>query len=140
MRSFALTCLFAAAVFAQDFKLPPPFATPSARNPSKVIERPAGAQLKVPAGFAVEEFLTGFERPRTMIRGPSKELIIADTVPAGKGAVYVVANAAKNGEKRALLSGLDRPFGLAFWKDYLYVGEPTSIKRYKYDAKTMTAS
>ncbi|MDQ2946883.1 MAG: PQQ-dependent sugar dehydrogenase, partial [Acidobacteriota bacterium] len=27
-------------------------------------------------------------------------------------------------------------YGLAFWKDYLYVGEPTSIKRYKYDSKT----
>ena len=37
-------------------KLPPPFATPSARNQSRVIDRPAGAQLKVPAGFTVEEF------------------------------------------------------------------------------------
>jgi glucose/arabinose dehydrogenase len=25
------------------------------------------------------------------------------------------------------------------WKEYLYVGEPTSIKRYKYDSKAMTA-
>ena len=34
---------------------------------------------------------------------------------------------------------LDRPYGLAFWKDYLYVAETTSLKRYKYDRKTMTA-
>ena len=73
MKYLALCSLLAASVFAQDFKLPAPYATPSARNPSKVIERPAGAQLKVPAGFAVEEYLTGFERPRTMILGPSKE-------------------------------------------------------------------
>ena len=138
MQYLAISCLLAATVLAQDFKLPPPFATPSARNPSRVIERPAGAQLKVPAGFAVEEFLTGFERPRTMILGPTRELLIADTAPAGRGTVYLVASASKNGEKRALLKGLDRPFGLAFWKDYLYVGEPTSIKRYKYDAKAMT--
>jgi glucose/arabinose dehydrogenase len=38
-----------------------------------------------------------------------------------------------------LLRGLDRPYGLAFWKEYLYVAETTSLKRYKYDRKTMTA-
>src|SRR6185312_15053155 len=127
--------LMACAAFAQDFKQPPPFATPSARNQSKVIERPAGAQLKVPAGFTVEEYMTGFERPRKMILGPSKELVIADSAPNGMGAVYV----AQGKDKRKLIEGLDRPFGLAFWKDYLYVGEPTSIERYKYDAKAMTA-
>jgi len=36
-----------------------------------------------------------------------------------------------------MLDGLDRPYGLAIWKDYLYVGERTSIKRYKYDPKAM---
>jgi hypothetical protein len=39
-----------------------------------------------------------------------------------------------------LLSGLDKPYGLAFWKNYLYVGEPTSIKRYLYDSKALTAT
>ena len=29
-------------------------------------------------------------------------------------------------------SGLSRPFGLAFWKDYLYVGNADSIVRFKY--------
>jgi len=32
---------------------------------------------------------------------------------------------------------LDRPFGLALWKDYLYVAETTSLKRYTYDSKAM---
>jgi len=31
------------------------------------------------------------------------------------------------------------PKAKAFWKDYLYVGEPTSVKRYKYDGKALTA-
>jgi glucose/arabinose dehydrogenase len=35
---------------------------------------------------------------------------------------------------------LDKPYGLAFYKNYLYVGEPTSIKRYKYDSKALTAT
>src|SRR5258708_20707808 len=136
MKHLLLTCLLPLGLFAQgDFKLPPPFDTPSARNNSKVIPRPAGAELKAPAGFVVEEYLSGFQRPRYMILGPSKELVIADSALGGKGAVYVV----QGKEKKKILDGLDRPYGLAFWKDYLYVGEPTSIKRYKYDAKAMTA-
>jgi len=136
MRYLLMTGLVACAAFAQDFKLPPPFATPSARNNSRVIDRPAGAQLKVPAGFTVEEYMSGFDRPRKMILGPSNELLIADSAPNSRGAVWI----AQGKEKRKLIEGLDRPFGMAFWKDYLYVGEPTSIKRYKYDAKAMTAA
>ena len=136
MRYFLITGVLACAAFAQDFKLPPPFATPSANNQSHVIERPAGAQLKVPAGFTVEEYMSGFAIPRKMILGPSNEVLIADSALNGKGAVWI----AQGKEKRKLIEGLDRPFGMAFWKDYLYVGEPTSIKRYKYDAKAMTAA
>ena len=43
-------------------------------------------------------------------------------------------------EKKEILKGLDRPYGLAFWKDYLYVAETTSLKRYKYNAKTFAAT
>ena len=43
-------------------------------------------------------------------------------------------------EKNKIIDGLDRPYGLALWKDYLYVAEPTSLKRYKYDATTMKAT
>ena len=50
--------------------LPPPYATPSAKNAPKVISRPDGAQLKVPAGFTVEEFASGFAKPRIMVQGP----------------------------------------------------------------------
>jgi glucose/arabinose dehydrogenase len=135
MKFLMLTCVVASAIFAQDFKLPAPFATPSVRNQSRVIERPAGAELKVPAGFVVEEYMSGFERPRKMILGPGKELLIADSALGTRGTVWV----AKGKDKRKLIEGLDRPFGLAFWKNYLYVGEPTSIKRYEYDAKAMTA-
>jgi len=117
-----------------NVKLPEPYATPSARNFSRVIPRPAGAELKVPAGFVVQEYLSGFERPRFMLLGPNKELLITDSTPGTAGVVWLV----QDGNKKKLIEGLDRPFGMAFWKDYLYVGEPTSIKRYKYDAKAMT--
>ena len=144
MRQFILlscaisTGALVGALAAQnDLKLPEPFATPSAKNAPAVVPRPTAAQLKLPAGFAVEEYLSGIERPRYMALGPSKELLIADNRP--NGAIWLVRGNDKQGkDKKVLLEKLDRPYGIAFWKDYLYVGEATSIKRYKYDAKTMT--
>ena len=38
-----------------------------------------------------------------------------------------------------LIEKLNQPYGLAMLNGYLYVGECDSVKRYKYDAKTMAA-
>src|SRR3954451_9152400 len=106
---------------------------PPISNAPTIVPRPAGAQIKVPAGFSVGEFATGFERPRFTVEGPGGEVIVSDTVANGS----VIA--LRNGTKKVLLSALDRPYGLALWHDYLYVGEPESLKRYKYDSKALTA-
>jgi glucose/arabinose dehydrogenase len=119
--------------------LPEPYHTPSAMNRPKVVPRPDGAALHVPQGFNIEEYATGFERPRYMILGPSKEILLSDSVKNGK--VHVLVDQGGDHEvdsRKVLIEGLDRPYGLAFWKDYLYVAESTSLKRYKYDAKAMT--
>lgn len=115
-------------------KLPPPFHTPSASNGPKVIQRPGGVELRLPQGFEIEEYAGGFEMPRYMINGPSGEVLISDSTRNGSVAVIV-----RGKEPKKIVESLDRPFGLALWKDYLYVGEMTSVKRYKYDRKTMTA-
>jgi glucose/arabinose dehydrogenase len=114
--------------------LPPPYATPSAQNRPHVVARPNGAQLQVPHGFDVEEWATGFDTPRFMLLGPSNELLLSDS---DCGCVYVLTDNGKN--RRKILTGLERPYGLALWQDYLYVGERTSLKRYKYDRKAMSA-
>ncbi|HET8547131.1 MAG TPA: PQQ-dependent sugar dehydrogenase [Bryobacteraceae bacterium] len=95
--------------------------------------------MRVPAGFNVEVYATGFARPRTMIYGLKGELLLADTDK--QGSIYILFdrdNDFKAEDRKELITGLDRPYGLVFWRDYLYVGEPTSIKRYKYDANAMT--
>lgn len=119
-------------------QLPPPFHTPSVNNRPQVIPQPDGVQHRVPAGFSVEAFTDGFEKPRFMLLGPNNEILLSDS--ADKGSVYVLLDKNRDGkidEKIKILEGLDRPYGLAFWKDYLYVAERTSLKRYKYDPKTM---
>src|SRR5512147_893025 len=129
-----------AFAFQKSVKLPPPFHSPSSNNPPRVISRPDGAQLRLPAGFDIDEYAGGFERPRFMLQGPSGEILLSDSVEGGS--VYVLLDKNKDfkaDERKVLLRELDRPYGLAFWKDYLYVAETTSLKRYKYDRKTMTA-
>jgi glucose/arabinose dehydrogenase len=131
----ALAAIITAAFAAETQpKLPPPFATPSVNNGPRVIDKPSGAELKLPAGFQVEIFAEGFERPRYMLQGASGEILVSDASP-NTGSVYAL----KGKERKKLIANLDRPYGLAIWKDYLYVGEPTAVKRYRYDSKALTA-
>jgi len=123
-----------------ESKLPAPFTTPSSDNRPRVIRQPSGAQLQVPHGFEIEEYATGFDTPRFMYTAPGGEIILSDS---SAGAVFILTDknkGYKNPDRKKILEGLDRPYGLAIWKDYLYVGERTSIKRYKYDPKAMTAT
>jgi glucose/arabinose dehydrogenase len=131
------TLLFAASAvfYAQQKALPPPFATPTVNNGPHVIRQPEGAKLSVPPGFQVEIYQEGFKVPRFMLLGPSNEILLSDAARGTGGAVYVL----QGKERKAIIQGLDRPYGLALQDGYLYVGEPESIKRYKYDAKAMTA-
>lgn len=132
VQELTLLATAASLALAQAPKLAEPYHTKSASNAPTVVQRPDGAQLKLPAGFTIEEFASGFERPRYMIYGLSGEILLSDS--AKRGRVYALSG----GTKKELIAGLDRPFGLAIWKDYLYVAETTSVKRYEYDSKTMT--
>ena len=123
-----------------ESKLPAPFTTPSSDNRPRVVSQPNGAHLQVPQGFTIEEYAGDFDTPRYMYTAPGGEIILSDS---SAGSVYVLTDknkSYKNPERKKILDGLDRPYGLAIWKDYLYVGERTSIKRYKYDPKAMTAT
>ena len=69
-----------------------------------------------------------------MILGPGNELLLADSANAPNGCVYIF----QGKERRKLIEGLHKPYGLAFWKNYLYVAEPESVKRYPYDSRMKT--
>ncbi|MFN7933115.1 MAG: PQQ-dependent sugar dehydrogenase [Bryobacteraceae bacterium] len=142
-RRIFLNSLLPVSAMAADWrlpKLPQPYHTPSATNRPKVIARPDGAQLRVPQGFHVDEFAgSGFEKPRFMLAGPSGEVLVSDSVAKGKIVLLTDKNKdGKSDSSKVLLEGLDRPYGMAWWKEYLYVAEATSLKRYKYDKAAMT--
>ena len=122
--------LASAQVQQFDAKLPPPGATPSSVNGPKVVDRPETAHLQVPKGFAIEEYAGDFDQPRYMTFAPGGEIMLSDDKA---GIVYVLTEkgkAHKDPARKELIKGLDRPYGIAFWKDYIYVGEPQSVKRY----------
>src|SRR5580658_3838054 len=114
----AAVVLACAAFYAADVKLAPPYATPSVNNGPHVIPQPAGAQLHVPAGFSVGVYAENFERPRYMLLGPSGELLLSDAADGPDGIVYVMPIGKSDGyqahDKKKLITGLDRPYGLAF--------------------------
>ncbi len=126
-----LVLLLPLALVAADKKpvLPPPFHTPSATNPPKVVPQPDGKQLVVPRGFTVSTFAKGFSKPRIMLPLAGGAVLVSDSV--AKGSVIALTNGGK--ERKTLIAGLARPFGLAAYKGYLYVSEDEAIKRFKFD-------
>ena len=123
---------FVLAADQSKIKLPEPYATPSATNAPKVVPQPDGKQLKLPAGFHSEEFASGFKKPRYMIQAANGAVLVTDAV-AGGSVIAILPDKSK----KDLIKGLDRPFGMTIWKDYLYVSEAESIKRYKFNGKTL---
>src|SRR5947207_347959 len=51
-------------------KLPPPSLAPVAPNRPKIVNE--GAEIRLPKGFAIEEYASGFARPRFMTLGPNR--------------------------------------------------------------------
>jgi len=109
-------------------ELPKPYHTKSANNPPRLIPQPQRASLLVPEGFVVEEYLSDFLRPRFMLLGPENEILLSDM---SAGIVYVI----RDRKAVPLITNLSRPYGMAFYKDWLYVAEASSVKRYKYSSE-----
>lgn len=122
-----------------------PYATPSANNHPKVINRPEGAWPKVPEGFQVTEFATGLSQPRVIVRAPNGDLFLAES---GANRIRVFRDADGDGKpevNQIFATGLDRPFGIAFHPpgpapEHIYVGNTGSVVRFSYKNGDTTAS
>jgi glucose/arabinose dehydrogenase len=126
--------VLAVGLLAALQSLPAPFATPWFRKPTRVVPMPAGAHLSVPSGFAVNVFADNLEFPRLMALAPNGDVFVAE--PRRDAAkITVLRDADGDGvadRRETFAAGLNRPFGLAFWKNYLYVGNNDSVVRFTY--------
>jgi glucose/arabinose dehydrogenase len=102
----------------------------------------AGAEspaLSVAPDVRIEVVAAGLGAPRGMAVDSSGALLVS--IP-GEGRIVALVPAGGRGPTRdvaTVVSQLDRPHGLAFWRGHLYVAETRRIVRYRYDAATRAA-
>ncbi len=117
--------------------LPPPNATRSAFNGPRVVEPPAGAMLHVPPGFSVQRFASGLREPRIVRVAPNGDIFVAESA-AGRVRVFRAADGASTPQQTEIFaSGLDQPFGIAFWPpgpdpQFVYVADNNAVVRFAY--------
>jgi glucose/arabinose dehydrogenase len=119
--------------------LPAPYATPSSRNNSSVVSKPANAALALPPGFHVEIFATGFAGPRKMLVAPNGDILLTEISGGRVTVLRPAADGRRAAETQVYLQGLKEPFGLAFYPNaqnpqWLYVAETNRVTRYAYQA------
>jgi glucose/arabinose dehydrogenase len=124
--------------------LPQPYATASAGNAPKVVDRPAGAQLSAPPGFAVTLLASGLNGPRLLRTAPNGDIFIAET-RRGRVRVLRVAEGGRSVAENTVYAGdLNGPFGIAFYPlgpdpQWVYVGELNSVVRFPYRSGDLRA-
>src|SRR5262245_62653957 len=86
----------------------------------------ASPQLKVRQGCKVEVFVSGVPNARSLRLGDKGTVFVSNRL---LDKVYAVVDKGGKPELKVLVSGLDRPNGLAFGKGTLYIAEGTKISK-----------
>jgi len=125
--------------------LPAPFATKSAVNGPRVVDRPANVLPIAPPGFKVELFATGFNEARAMKTAPNGDVFLAES---HGGKITILRGVGADGKAQqtsTFASGLKQPYGIAFYPpgadpQYVYVGNTDAIVRFAYKNGDLKAS
>ncbi len=137
--------------------LPPPFATESARNFSKVIGWPAGKTPVAPQGFVVTRFADSLDNPRWIYVGNNGDVFIAEsnTILKGlkkigakisrkiktqhlgesAGRITMFRDADKDGiyETRFVFAEeLNQPLGMLILNDHFYIANTDAVLQFNY--------
>jgi glucose/arabinose dehydrogenase len=122
--------------------LPPPVATEpekSSGSPVKIVARPDGALPKVPDGFSVQVFASGFKQPRTLRVAPNGDVFLSES---GTGRVLVFRGGAggmqakTEAKPEVFAENLEKPYGMVFYPQadprYIYIAAANQVVRYPY--------
>jgi glucose/arabinose dehydrogenase/cytochrome c2 len=125
--------------------LPAPYATTSAGNSPNVVDRPAGAALSVPQGFAVNLFADGLSGPRVIRVAPNGDIFVAETKENRIRVLRAADGASTPSENVVFATGLDRPFGVAFYPSgsdpqWVYVATNNTVVRFAYKSGDLKAT
>lgn len=117
-------------------ELPAPFATKSVGNGPSDTKPPAGFLPTVPTGFHVSVFAKDLKRPRFLATAPNGDIFLAET---GASQITILRDPQGTGgvqQSEVFAGSLNRPFGIAFHDEYVYVGNTNEVVRFRYDQKT----
>jgi len=145
--------------------LPAPNPAEAVNNTAHLIPRPKDAWPVAPAGFKVTLYAGGdatpmqradntqfmklsggtFTEPRLIRTAPNGDLFLADS---GAGKIIVLRGVKADGKAAQIetfASGLDHPFGIAFYPlgpnpQWVYVGNATTVQRLPYHSGDLHAS
>lgn len=125
--------------------LPPPFATPSARNNSKVIGWPEGRKPMAAPGFEVSLFAENFDNPRQAYVLPNGDVLVVestrewrdrpDRLDKSANRITLLRDTKKTGKpdvREVFLTGLNMPYGMLLVGNWFYVGNTNEVVRYPY--------
>lgn len=119
-----------------DITLPPPYATESKTNNSKVLGWPEGKTPIAPEGFTVTKFADGFENPRWTYIAPNNDIFVVESgTRTSKNQIIILRDKDKDGKfetREVFLKDLNRPFGMLVLKDFFYVANTDGLYRYPY--------
>jgi hypothetical protein len=88
-------------------------AEPQAGSVAKVVEPPQGALPKVPDGFAVQVFASGFKQPRTLRVAPNGDIFLSES-GSGRVLVFRASAGGAPAKPEVFTENLDRPYGIVF--------------------------
>jgi glucose/arabinose dehydrogenase len=101
----------------------------------KIVERPKDALPKVPDGFTVQVFASGFKQPRTVRVAPNGDVFVSES---GTGRVLVFRASSKTtpATPEVFAENLEKPYGIAFHPhdkpQHVYVAAANQVVRYPY--------
>jgi len=126
-------------------QLPAPFATPSARNTSKVIGWPQGRMPKAAPGFEVSLFADNLDNPRSTYVLPNGDILVVETTrewpdrpdrpEKSANRITLFRDTNKDGKpdlRETFLTGLNMPHGMLLVGNWFYVGNTNGVVRYPY--------
>ena len=116
-------------------QLPQPYASESASKSPNVVPIPQDPVLRVPAGFIVNVFAEGLDRPRWLALTPDGDVLVTET---GQNRIRRLRDT--NGDGVADVketfanpnNGLNQPFGMAFAGDAFFLGNTDAVLRFPY--------
>jgi glucose/arabinose dehydrogenase len=124
--------------------LPPPHATASVDNGSRVIDRPASAWPQAPRGFKVELYADKLSNPRLIRTAPNGDLFVAESKADQVRVLRGLGPDGRAQQSVVFARDLKQPFGIAFYPpgadpQWVYVGNTDSVWRFPYRNGDLTA-